>query len=135
MPDTTAHHKQAQLIKAMAHPTRLQILEILSRYESCVCHLEAILRRPQANISQHLAVLREAGLVADRKDGLIVYYRLADDLTCELLATTRQLLLHQNPGLRFPPVPDYPVPGCHCPYCTVGGECPSAGADGASMSR
>lgn len=126
MPDTAAYQGQAQLIKAMAHPTRLQILEILSRYESCVCHLEAILKKPQANISQHLAVLREAGLVADRKDGLIVYYRLADDLTRELLAITRQMLLHRNPRYRFPPVPDYPVPGCRCPHCVDGGECAPA---------
>jgi len=43
-----------------------------------VCHLQAVLGRPQAYVSQQLRVLRDAGMVADRKDGLLVYYRLAN---------------------------------------------------------
>ena len=60
---------QADLIKAMAHPTRLHLLDILAQGEACVCHLTTILGQRQPYVSQHLMVLREAGLVTDRKDG------------------------------------------------------------------
>lgn len=73
--------------KALAHPIRLQILDMLRGGEVCVCHMEAALGKRQAYISQQLIVLREAGLVESRKDGLSVYYRLVDDVTADLLAT------------------------------------------------
>ena len=68
----------AQLYSLFSHPARLQILDELRRDEACVCHLQAVLGRPQAYVSQQLRVLREAGVVTDRKDGLLVYYRLDD---------------------------------------------------------
>ena len=64
------------IFKALMHPTRLNILEILHDGEQCVCHLEAVLGNRQAYISQHLMVLREAGLVEDRRDGARIYYRV-----------------------------------------------------------
>jgi ArsR family transcriptional regulator len=67
---------QSDLFKILAHPVRLSILEILRDGEQCVCHMEAMLKRRQAYISQHLIVLREAGVVADRQDGWNVYYRV-----------------------------------------------------------
>ena len=67
---------QADLLKAISHPTRLAVLEILRDGEQCVCHMEAILRLRQASISQQLMVLREAGLVEIRRDGLNVYYHV-----------------------------------------------------------
>ena len=66
------------LFKACGHPVRLQILEVLLRDgEACVCHLEAHLGQRQAAISQHLAKLRQVGLVTDRRDGWNVYYSVA----------------------------------------------------------
>ena len=117
MRTSDGYKKQAELIKALAHPTRLQILDVLSHEEACVCHLTAILEKRQPNISQHLMVLREARLVRDRKDGNIIYYRLADELTTEAVAKTRELLSSLDPKVRFPERPLPPIPGCSCPRC------------------
>ena len=117
------YKKQADLIKALAHPTRLQILDVLSQEEACVCHLTTILEKRQPNVSQHLMVLREAGLVKDRKDGNIIYYRLADERTTETVAKARELLLALDPEVRFPGVPLAPLAGCSCPRCTGEGNC------------
>jgi DNA-binding transcriptional ArsR family regulator len=57
--------KVAALFRALMHPTRLAILEMLRDDEECVCHMEAMLGLRQAHVSQHLSVLREAGLVDD----------------------------------------------------------------------
>jgi len=116
------YREQANLIKAMAHPTRLHILDTLSRGEACVCHLTTILKLRQPNTSQHLMVLREAGLVRDRKDGVVVYYRLADDRTAQVIALTREILRASGVEVDFPPIPTSPVKGCPCPKC--GGESP-----------
>ncbi len=67
---------QADLLKAISHPTRLAVLEILRDGEQCVCHMEAILGLRQASISQQLMILRQAGLVEVRRDGLNMYYRV-----------------------------------------------------------
>ncbi len=67
---------QADFLKAISHPTRLAVLEILRDGEQCVCHMEAILGLRQASISQQLMILRQAGLVEVRRDGLDMYYRV-----------------------------------------------------------
>jgi DNA-binding transcriptional ArsR family regulator/NAD-dependent dihydropyrimidine dehydrogenase PreA subunit len=68
---------QAKLLRALAHPARLQILETLARRPACVCDLTMQLGRRQPYISQHLMVLRGAGLVGAAKEGLNVRYHLA----------------------------------------------------------
>ena len=65
-----------QLFKACADPTRLRLLHLLRDGERCVCELVAAVDEPQPKISRHLAYLRRAGLVAARKKGLWVHYRL-----------------------------------------------------------
>lgn len=70
------HTAQANLFKALAHPARLAILDILRDGEECVCHLEAMLGYRQAYLSQQLAVLREAGIVETRRDGWMIFYRI-----------------------------------------------------------
>ena len=117
------YREQANLIKAMAHPTRLHILDILSRGEACVCHLTTILQQRQPNISQHLMVLREVGLVRDRRDGTVVYYRLTDDRTAQVIELTREILRGQGGDVDFPPIPTVPVKGCPCPKCGGEGPC------------
>jgi ArsR family transcriptional regulator, arsenate/arsenite/antimonite-responsive transcriptional repressor len=64
--------------KALADGTRLRILGLLGRGEVCVCHIHESLGLPQSKVSRHLAYLRRAGLVTARKDGMWVYYSLAD---------------------------------------------------------
>lgn len=67
---------QTKYFKVLMHPTRLAILDILRDGEQCVCHMEAVLGLRQAHISQHLMVLRDAELVADRRDGWNIFYRV-----------------------------------------------------------
>jgi ArsR family transcriptional regulator len=67
-----------QVFKAVADQTRLRILALLADGEVCVCDIQAALGVPQPRVSRHLAYLRRMGLVVDRKEGLWVYYRLAD---------------------------------------------------------
>ncbi len=62
---------------ALADPTRLRILSLLSEDEICVCHIHASLDVPQPTASRHLAYLRKSGLVAARRDGSWMHYRLA----------------------------------------------------------
>lgn len=66
------------LVKAFGDPVRLRLLNVLcSAGEVCVCHLHEVLELPQSTISRHLAQLRAAGLIAGRRKGTWVYYRLA----------------------------------------------------------
>jgi ArsR family transcriptional regulator len=67
---------RASVIKALAHPTRLIIVDELSRRERCVCELREIVGDDMSTVSKHLSVLRQAGIVQDEKRGLQVWYRL-----------------------------------------------------------
>lgn len=68
--------KQARIIKALAHPTRLFIVDELSRGERCVCELTDMIGVEMPTVSRHLGVLKSAGILADDKRGLQVFYRL-----------------------------------------------------------
>ncbi len=71
--------KQSQLMfKALSDETRLRILHLLSKGELCVCDVMNVLKQPQSKVSRHFAYLRRAGLVSGRKEGLWMYYRLAE---------------------------------------------------------
>jgi DNA-binding transcriptional ArsR family regulator len=96
-----------ELYQILAHPVRLRLLQELCREDECVCHLSALLDRPQPYVSQQLAELRNAGLVADRRDGQRVYYHLTDCRVKPLLTAA---------GLRVEGVRQK-VPGCPCPKC------------------
>jgi ArsR family transcriptional regulator len=102
--------QQAGWLKAAAHPVRLQILNMLRQGEICVCHIENALGKRQAYVSQQLMVLREAGLVHTRKDGLPVFYRLADARVADLLALTCGPL---------DSVGHHALDHCPCPACTT----------------
>ena len=65
-----------QLFKALADDTRLRILALVASGEICVCHIHEALGIPQPTASRHLAYLRRMGLVASRRDGLWMHYRL-----------------------------------------------------------
>lgn len=70
------YEAKAKMIKALAHPTRLFILDELSKGERCVCELRDMVGADISTVSKHLAVLKTAGIVADDKRGLQVFYRL-----------------------------------------------------------
>lgn len=67
------------LFKALAHDTRLRILNLLLGGEVCVCRIMEILQLPQSTASRHLSILKNAGLVEDRRDGIWVHYSLASE--------------------------------------------------------
>ncbi len=67
---------RAEVMKALAHPSRLMMVEELSRGERCVCHLRELVGDDVSTVSKHLRVLKEAGLVQDDKRGKQVFYRL-----------------------------------------------------------
>ncbi|MFH1108200.1 MAG: metalloregulator ArsR/SmtB family transcription factor [Planctomycetota bacterium] len=67
---------RARIAKAMAHPSRLLMLEAMEGRERCVCELTELVGADQSTVSKHLAVLKQAGLVEDRKEGVMVYYRV-----------------------------------------------------------
>jgi ArsR family transcriptional regulator len=117
-----AYRQAAGLFQLLSHPARLCILDELRRGEACVCHLQTVMGRPQAYVSQQLRVLREAGMVTDRKDSLLVYYRVADPETKRLLET---LLGSAERPTR--------LPTCPCPGCrgeAGGGLCESSSGSG-----
>ncbi|KAB2955826.1 MAG: helix-turn-helix transcriptional regulator, partial [Thermoanaerobaculia bacterium] len=65
--------------KGLAHPARLRLLGMLATGELCVCQLTAVLELAPSTVSQHLAVLARGGLVGERKEGKLVFYRLRED--------------------------------------------------------
>jgi ArsR family transcriptional regulator len=65
-----------RLFRTLADETRLRIVALLSHGELCVCHLQDALQLPQPNVSRQLGILRNAGLVEDRREGTRVYYKL-----------------------------------------------------------
>jgi ArsR family transcriptional regulator len=100
------YERASELFHLLSHAARLKILDELRRNPACVCHLEVVLGRTQAYVSQQLRVLREAGIVLSRRDGLYVIYRLADQRVERLL---NQVL--GSPGERASP------DACSCPHC------------------
>ncbi|NYT02472.1 MAG: helix-turn-helix transcriptional regulator [Methanosarcinales archaeon] len=79
------------VFKALADPCRLKILHLLKEGEFCVCEIMAALDRPQSTTSHHLSILREAGLIKERKEGKWCHYRLADGAVLNLLSYSRLL--------------------------------------------
>lgn len=67
---------RAGIIKAMAHPTRLFVVDELSRGERCVCELTAMIGADISTVSKHLTILKNAGIVQDEKRGAQVFYSL-----------------------------------------------------------
>jgi DNA-binding transcriptional ArsR family regulator len=67
---------RARIIKAVAHPSRLAMLDALAGGERCVCELQEIVGSEMSTVSKHLALMKAAGIVTDRKAGLQVFYRL-----------------------------------------------------------
>lgn len=81
------------LFQALGDATRLRILGLLLTGEVCVCHIHESLKVSQPKASRHLAYLRRAGLVETRRDGLWIYYRLAD-APDPVVATVKQAVTH-----------------------------------------
>ncbi|NTU78243.1 MAG: helix-turn-helix transcriptional regulator [Chloroflexales bacterium] len=110
---TDAATEAAELFKALAHPTRVAILEVLRHGEECVCHMEAVLGKRQAYISQQLMILRAAGIVLDRRDGLNMFYRVVRPEVFAVLDAARGLASEPGSGTIPLRPADCPCPNCH----------------------
>ncbi len=74
--DAARYEIRAELLKAVAHPARLMMVEALAEGEKCVCELQELVGSAMPTVSQHLAKMKSAGIVAGRRDGNRIYYRL-----------------------------------------------------------
>jgi DNA-binding transcriptional ArsR family regulator len=81
----------ARALKAISHPLRLKILCVIGDQEVCVQDIVEAVGTSQSNISQHLAILRDKGVLRARKDANRVYYRVGDERTLQLLGMMREV--------------------------------------------
>jgi DNA-binding transcriptional ArsR family regulator len=82
---------EAVVFKAASDPCRIQILKLLKEGELCVCEIMTALDRPQSTTSHHLSILKEAGLIRERRAGKWSHYRLADGAVIEMLNQAKVL--------------------------------------------
>jgi ArsR family transcriptional regulator len=106
------YEQETKLYKALMHPARLAILDLLRDGEQCVCHMEATFGFRQAYISQQLMVLKDAGLVEVRRDGLNIYYRV---IRPEIFGVMDAM--HEVTGKRLA-IAKPKRNACSCPNCT-----------------
>lgn len=113
----TLLEQQAELLKALGHPARLRIVQLLAEAaeavnvteatearnfdppespgEKCVCEIIPALGMEQSNVSKHLAVLRERGIVGVRREGTRMFYRLTDSRILAILQLAREICVAQ----------------------------------------
>lgn len=70
------YEARARIAKALAHPSRLMMVDALADGELCVCELTKLVGADQSTVSKHLAILKQAGIVADRRQRTMTFYRL-----------------------------------------------------------
>jgi ArsR family transcriptional regulator len=87
-------HSEIRIFKALADPNRLKIVKLLKEGELCACELTIALSSSQSTVSHHLSVLKNAGLIKERKEGKWSYYRLSDGAVIEILNQAK--LLHDK---------------------------------------
>ncbi len=100
-PDTVG--ALADIFKVLGDPTRVRILDVLSRGEQCVCHLAALLGMTESAISHQLRLLRSLRLVRSRRSGRLVYYRLDDEHIRRLLDQGRRHIEEPHAEASHPP--------------------------------
>ncbi len=88
--------RASRSLKAMSHPLRLKILCTLGDNEVSVQDIVDNVGTSQSNISQHLAILRDKGILASRKDANRVYYRVSDSRTLQLIVMMKQVFCQRN---------------------------------------
>ena len=86
---------KSEFFKALGHPTRIKIIELLEAGELCVCTIYEELEQSQPNVSQHLSKLKNANIVKSRKEGLKVFYSLKNEEIAQILKTSRKIILDQ----------------------------------------
>jgi DNA-binding transcriptional ArsR family regulator len=89
------YENQAVFLKALGQPTRLQILDLLKNGERCVCEIFPAIDQEQANVSKHLTILKQAGILDSRKEGLRVIYWIKDKEILGLIQGVSVMLKNQ----------------------------------------
>ena len=97
MPRRAVFKQQARVLKALANESRLIIVDRLSRGECSVGDLTAMVGSDVSTVSRHLAVLRAHGIVDDRREGSVVYYRLLTPCVCNFFACAAQVIRERRP--------------------------------------
>jgi DNA-binding transcriptional ArsR family regulator len=111
------YNRQAAVLKAIGHPVRLRIVDLLRLEPECVCHLSAALNKPQPYMSQQLAILRNAGVIVDERDGTNIYYRLADANVARQVAAACTPCASEDGDVRHDA--RQALACCNCPKCSV----------------
>jgi ArsR family transcriptional regulator len=83
---------QAEVFKALGHPTRVFIVQELARGERCVCELTEMVRADKSTVSKHLSILKRAGILADEKRGTMVFYSLRTPCVLQFMTCVRGML-------------------------------------------
>lgn len=86
----------AELLKALAHPKRLEIIQLLRKQTLSVTEIQTMLDLPQANLSQHLQILRESGAVVTHRDGKQIFYRLSHPNFIRACDLMREILIEKH---------------------------------------
>ena len=92
IPDDNKLQNNTEIFKAISDPTRLKILYLLQDGELCVCEIINVLEKPQSTISHHLNVLKKAGFIQGRKEGLWIHYQLTNPKLLELIDNLTDLI-------------------------------------------
>jgi ArsR family transcriptional regulator len=87
--------RQAEIVKAIAHPLRIAVVDFLKDGEQCVCDIAEHIGSERSNVSRHLAVMANAGLLEHRKEGLKVLYRLKCPCIIDFFSCTSAVLRQQ----------------------------------------
>jgi len=85
----------ANIFKAMAHPTRVQIVKLLKEGPLCVCNILPQLESEQSNTSQHIALLRNQGILDNKKDGSMVIYKIKSPEVLQMIELAENIILRQ----------------------------------------
>lgn len=83
---------RADVLKALAHPSRLYMVEKIREAPHCVCELSELVGSDTSTVSKHLSILKSAGILRDRKEGTTVYYSLACDCIDEILTSVESIV-------------------------------------------
>lgn len=89
------YHYHAEMCKVFSHPTRLELIDTLRDREMSASELGARLKLEPANLSQHLSMMRERHILVSRKEGNMVYYRIANPRLLEAFDLLREILFEQ----------------------------------------
>jgi len=87
--------KTADILKALAQPTRLKIVDLLKDGERCVCEIYPALEQEQPNVSKHLNMMKKVGILECREDGLRIIYRIKNPEVLEILRHAETILGHE----------------------------------------